>query len=72
LSTLSVEIVARTQNPLSSQDELTQILSGECEWRNSPLKSPFSLIKWRISCFYHTKCNKNNFKQRKCASKWSN
>jgi len=28
-SSLSVKIVASTQNPLSSQDELTQMFSGE-------------------------------------------
>jgi len=27
-----VKIVARTQNPLSSQDELTQILSGDAKF----------------------------------------
>jgi len=37
LITLSVKIVARTQNPLSSQDEFTQILS--CEIRHSSLHS---------------------------------
>jgi len=32
-----VKIIARTQNPLSSQDKLTQILSGEI--RHSSLYS---------------------------------
>jgi len=34
LSTLSVKIVARTQNPLSSQDETTQVLRGEISRSN--------------------------------------
>jgi len=34
LSTLSVKIVARTQNPLSSQDESTQMLRGEISHSN--------------------------------------
>jgi len=46
-STLSVKIFARTQNPLSSQDEFTQMLRGKISRSNLHSVEWYSL-RWRF------------------------
>jgi len=51
LTTLSVKIVARTQNPLSSQDECTQVLRGEISHSNLHSVHWHS-TEWRFEWFF--------------------
>jgi len=82
-----VSVVRRSEiTPLTGQFEYTQCenrckntkstlksrwVHSNFEWRNRPLKCPLNLIKWRMKCFYHIKCNKNYFNQCQCISKSS-